>query len=443
MAAPESSSPPPAPAQVKAFQPPPPPPPDPHMEAINARWEAYEVLDYEGRMALFRQTLDEPELMDDEMAFEMLHNLYDSALKRDERDRFDTLITALRDRLPEVYDSSAPYYLDWQIGNALAMGRSDALAALVRELTDTATFDIDIFNHIMDRLAYHGQLRLLLDATRRAWPLVSEPGNVVPWGIDAFAEQAIGFILFDHVERHSPPDPRDPALIEQISFYAPYNAAHTRHLLNDLTGQVKHQWRLDDFDLRRRSQDDGKVDDDDHPLEDDGADYQPHTALGWQNLYHLSVEFLGYVHREEGVSFTKGELARHQIYTYIIERFHGELDSQESRWQATPRPRRQKRRSQPKRRHQPRHLLCPDHAIFDRFLAGTMHVINPQWYKTAATFELIPAWLCFLEWRGLIDAEQHAQTHEALEPIRDAIGPLWEQYQEDLGLRQSLQAWES
>ncbi len=151
------------------------------MEAINARWEAYEALDYEGRIALFTETLDEPELMDDEMAFEMLNTLYGPALERDQRDRFDGLIAALRDRLPEVYDTSAQYYLDWQVSNALATGRPDALAARVQELTDAATFDIDIFDHIVDRLAYHGQLSLLIDATRRAWPLVKESDNVVPW----------------------------------------------------------------------------------------------------------------------------------------------------------------------------------------------------------------------------------------------------------------------
>lgn len=125
-----------------------------------------------------------------------------------------------------------------------------------------------------------------------------------------------------------------------------------------------------------------------------------------------------------------------------IERFNGELDPQDSSWEPMSRPRRQKRRSKPKRRRQPKPLLCPDHATFDRFLAGTMQFINPQWYKAAATFELIPAWLRFIEQRGLIDAEQHAQTRQALEPIRHAIDPLWERHQKALGLSQHLQAWE-
>lgn len=43
------------------------------MEAINARWEAFEAEDYEGQIALFMTTLDEPELMDDETALALGH----------------------------------------------------------------------------------------------------------------------------------------------------------------------------------------------------------------------------------------------------------------------------------------------------------------------------------------------------------------------------------
>lgn len=403
------------------------------MEAIDERWEAFEAQDYEGRIALFTETLDEPELMDDEMAFEMLNTLHGPALEHNQRDRFDALVAALRDRLPEVYDSSASFYLDWRISNALALGRPDALPALVRELTDTAAFDIDVFNNIVDQLAYHGQLSPLIEATRRAWPLVNEPGNVVPWGIAEFAEQAIAFALFDHVERHATPDPEDPALVEQIEFYGTYHAAHTRQILTDLTSQTGRSWTMGDFDLQRRKrQHDDRFSDDDDVDED--------VDSGRQNLYHLSVEFLGYLHREEGVALTKGDLARQQIYEYILERFDRQLEPRESMFDAEFRPRRQKRRSKPKPRRY--HLLCPDHGTLDRFLGQLMGFINPQWYKVAATSELLPAWLRFLELRGLIDAEQHTKTRQALEPIVTSLRQLWEQHLSDPSLQQSLQAWE-
>jgi len=41
-------------------------------DALNARYEAFEAADYEGKIALFYHTLDEEALMDAEMAFEML-----------------------------------------------------------------------------------------------------------------------------------------------------------------------------------------------------------------------------------------------------------------------------------------------------------------------------------------------------------------------------------
>ena len=61
----------------------PPPPPDPRVEAWNARYEEFEASDYEARIALFNRTLDEPDLMDGEMAFEMLEKLFDQSVEHD------------------------------------------------------------------------------------------------------------------------------------------------------------------------------------------------------------------------------------------------------------------------------------------------------------------------------------------------------------------------
>ncbi len=255
--------------------------------------------------------------------------------------------------------------------------------------------------------------------------------------MDEFAEQAIAFVLFDHVQRHTAPDPEDPALIEQIEFYGTYNAAYTSRILNHLTGQVGHEWTMDDFDLQR-----GKPRDSDRFDDADGADEPTSTAPGWKNLYHLSVEFLGYLYHEEDVPLTKGDLARQQIYAYIRGRSDGQFEPQANLFDTSARPRRQKRRSKPKRRHQPMHILCPDYATFDRFLGQSMQFFNPQRYQTAAAVELVPAWLRFLELRGLINAGEHTQTRQALEPIYASLSQLWEKHLEDPSLRQNLQAWQ-
>jgi hypothetical protein len=423
------------PARPVQSSPHPAPPPDPRIEAWNARWEAFEAQDYEGQITLFTETCDDPELMDDEMAFEMLNTLHSQALERDQRDRFDRLVESLQTHLPAAYASSSNYYLYWRITNALATGRFDAVPPLVRDMATTAKHDIDILNNVIDALAYHGQLPLIVEATRLAWPWVQEPGNVVPWGIDEFGFQAVHFVLLEYSTHHPEPDPEDPALVEQIENYHPRDPEGVQRYLAHLTGQAGSSWSMDDFTFQR-SQPSRRDRFDDFDDEEDEPQQAPSDPAR-RNFFALSVAFLGHLHRDEGIPLSKGELARRQLFEYILERFDGELEPRESLLDTMRRPK--QRRPKPRRR-QPDHLLCPDHDTLDRFLAQRMDFINPQWYKTAAMFELLPAWLRFLELRGLVDAEQHTKSHQDIEPLVPSLRQIWERHLEDPSLQRGLQA---
>src|SRR5262249_47675577 len=115
----KQAAPPPAPNHNKAS--------DPHVEAWNARYEEFEASDYEARIALSNRTLDDVELMDGEMAFEMLSGLFEQAAEHNERDRYDLLIESLRERLPEVYKKEAHFLLENRILNALVVKRPEAV----------------------------------------------------------------------------------------------------------------------------------------------------------------------------------------------------------------------------------------------------------------------------------------------------------------------------
>jgi hypothetical protein len=209
-------------AQPDDFQPPQPPPPDPRAEAFNARWEEFEAQDYQGQIALFTTTLDEPELMDEEMAFEMLSTIRGQSVQDDERDRFDTLVDLLQERLPDVYASHAHYYLELRISNAVAAGRMQDLPALANELAQTAGRDIDTFEHVIAQLAYHayhGQLSILVEAMQRAWPLIQESTDIFPWDISEFAEQAANLSIYQTLEQTPGLNPTDPALLEQLQVF--------------------------------------------------------------------------------------------------------------------------------------------------------------------------------------------------------------------------------
>ncbi|MFQ5796945.1 MAG: SEC-C metal-binding domain-containing protein [Candidatus Bipolaricaulia bacterium] len=430
------------------------PPPDPRIEAVNARWNEFEAQDYEGQTALFRKTLDEPELMDGEMAIEMLSILYPQSIERGERDHFDALVEELRERLPDVYAQSTPYLLEWRITNALVTDQSDAVVTQARELARTADQDIDIFNNVLDMLAYHDQLSVLVEAVRLAWPSVEASADIVPWGIEEFAERAADYLVFDQLERHASLDPRDPKFLERVRVYVEVDPERLAQYLAHLTGGGERRWTMSDFAFQpRRDPSWDELDEFDEwdELADEEADEADHTHTfshshsqasdpGRQNLYLLTVEFLGYLRREEGVPYTKGELARQQISRYILDRYDGELEPRESPFEALMHPRRRKWKPKPKSRR-PDHPLCPDHSTLDRYLGRLLHFLNPQRYKATATFELVPAWLRFLESRWLIDTQRREKTLQGLQGLDSDLRKVWEHYPDDPAPLQELERW--
>jgi hypothetical protein len=417
----------------EAFSPEPTPPAavDPLVEAANARWEEFEGEGYEGRITLFLKTLGEPALMDSEMAFEMLNTLYGRCIERGENERFFDLLDRLQEVLPDVYAHDAQYYLAWRINQALVSNQVETLRDLVREMTATAAKDIDTFDNVLDQLAYYGHLPALVEATQMAWPSVKESDNIVTWGISEFARRSMDYAIFHYLEANGTPRADDPALTERLAFFGDFNPGMLARYLALITGQLRPDWRMEDLQLAKRPDPDDAWFFDEE--EEEEAE-EPDPAR--QNLYELTIEFLGYLRREEDVPYTKGELGRENLHRYLLKRHAGELEPVDPPLGA-PRGRRRRKR----RARKPVHPLCPDRSTLHRFLNQMLYFLNPQKYPATATLELTPAWLRFLESRQLIDAEQHAQTMQGLRGLDTELRKVWENYPEDPGLREGLDGW--
>lgn len=402
-------------------------PPDRRLEAGSVRWKEFEAADYEGKFHVFSRTLDDSELMDGEMAFEMLDALFTETAQRGERSRFDTVVDDLRARRSEVYAKEASYFLDWRITNALVAGRPELVRTLARELAPLAGKQIDHFNRVESGLAYHGQLSTLVEAMRLAWPHVESSTDIVPWGIREFAGRAVAYEVLDHVERAGTPDSADPGLLARLQPYMEVDSASLAVHLAHLTGRAGRQWTKGDFKFvppralsRRDWDDDGEAD------EENSAPAQPD---GEMNFYHLTVEFLGYLHRVEGVPYTKGELGRRELWRFLMNRAAGNLEHRESMLEAMQRSLNEARPRRPItkfRRYE--HPLIPDRERLDLFLAGMLDFLNPLHYRVAATFEIVPAWLRFMESRGLIDADERARGIRDLAGMSDDLRPAFEKF---------------
>jgi hypothetical protein len=70
-------------------------------------------------------------------------------------------------------------------------------------------------------------------------------------------------------------------------------------------------------------------------------------------------------------------------------------------------------------------------------MAGLLGMMNQLYYHAAAAFEVIPAWLRFLESRGLIDAEMRARTLSDLAGLADHLRLAFDNFDGDPAPRQA------
>lgn len=179
----------------------------PQEQAQQDRWTAFELADFEGRIALFEQTLAEPDILEADLALEMLLEVRKDAHAAQQRRQVRELLDHLQEQRPADYQACETTYLRWRITEALNDGASDELAALATRMGELAGKELDDFNLVYEQLAWHGRLDALIGALRVGWPLVRESRDVLPWGVSEFANKGAHCAMLDWLERH--PDARE------------------------------------------------------------------------------------------------------------------------------------------------------------------------------------------------------------------------------------------
>ncbi len=407
-----------------------PTPADLRMEALMARLDEFEKSDYERRIEIFRQSIEE-DLMDEEQAFEMLNPLFEQVVERNERDRFDGLTEELRQRLPEVYRLEEHYILEWRIINALAAGRYEQAGELTREVALLAHQRMDVWNWVERRMAYHGQLPALVESVRLAWPKISQATGLMLWATTGFSHRAVQYELLHYVEQTAAPDPNDPALLERLKFYdEEIRMERLTSILDCLAGRSNRQWTMDDFRLRppggtwRKKQ---KVVDEAY-------------ERGAYNLFDLAMAFVAYAHSVTGASYAKAEMAAQEIHRFILRRERQTLEYQEGVYSSSLGPDEQPG-GHAKKFKEYKHLLCPDRERLDRYLAEMFDPVTAQSHNVSAVIELIPAWLRFIESEGLIEAELRERTLRDLAPVTGDLRRKLEASPIDPALALAISRW--
>lgn len=430
----------------ESILPPAPEPVDPHVAALTARWKEFVNADDEGRRKVFLKTLDEPELMDDEMAFGMLESLRGIAARSGERARFVDLIDLLRERLPDVYNVSRKYYLNWRITMAMAGFQTERLREFTREIAETAGDDVDNYQRVVDLLAYHGELAALSEASRIAWPLIDASRDIV-WGQTAYAEWGVNCLVFQRLESSKKSEALDPQFIEDVQFYfEDIDLDEFEKHVARLSGSTTRSWCLEDFNFKtlpkhREDFDDADEFDEDFEDEDD-EDFEEEVEdkpidPAREALAHLLDEFAWYAHQQEGVPYIKAALVRKNIFAYLLKRHDGDLEPRQNMFDAVMNPHK-KPKAKPIRIDHP---LCPDRETLDRFFSSMLGFMAMKVYDVAATFDLMPAWLRFLETRGLIESSRRQSTLAEIGELQSTLLKLWTSDPDLIALAKNAESW--
>src|SRR6266545_4493807 len=402
--------------------------PDPYFEAWEKRWEKFEAADYEEQIALFTQTLNDlpspltPALVsgiDDEMAFRMLNELFYQTIEHDERDRFDSLTEILRERDPQGYQENAYFILAWRITNALVSGRYDLAAALIRKLAPIAHRAFEIWNQVRERMAYYGQLPALVEAMRLSWPSIRDSNEIKPLAISDYRGGCVHTETLNYLEEGGEPRLEDPAFLERLRFYMDddenFDYAQQTLWIDCLTGRNNHHWPSDDFKIELHIQ----------PQRNDEETFKTLLAsepnYGLLHLSELTARFIHYLHKEEGTSYVKAELARDEIYTLIAKR---EMN--------------RRRPGQTRKRESPGNPLALSSQDLEARLELLLDSLIQSPYKAAALMESAPAWMRFLESQQLINTDLCRRNLRDFEPIADTLIEFLDQDPTDPGISLAL-----
>ena len=389
---------------------------DPLLERINAFWEQFMEAPYEKQWSLATEMLvEEPELCDGEMVFEITNTLFEKAVDAGETDRYKQLLQQLAETVPEAYAEELHYILEQRIQIALLAGDDADLAHYFYQFSPLAGGHLDTYYRVIRALAYHGKGEILYEGMRQARPYVAEGASLVEWAYSEFTDKLADLEIVYLANQNPDLTPEDPTLQHHFEEYEmTIMPEKMTTLLDYYTGRKTLAWTMADFVM--------------------GKGQKENRAK--ENYTHLLAAFTHYAHHEEGIALTKAEMVREQLSRYFALRHEGELDETEDDYGRRP-----KRRRKRKTKQVSQHPLCPDARTLDRFMAQLMGFMSFRYHETSALFELIPAWLRFLNRYNLLEEETQQQTVKALSYLKDPLIQIADKQLTDPAIKENLMDW--
>jgi len=369
-------------------------------------FELFESATPKQRVAIFEQTL-KTGVLDDDYAFEFL-----TAIRGDcdpdtqeEMATYVGFLNQLREQAPVLFQESSHYYHRDLISFAIIESRWDDLPDLIADYSSGK--HLDIFTSVIAQLEYHGQVGILAETMKTAYPKIVASAEYVPWASEEFAGKLIEVMLVDYLQTATNPCPDDARFLESTTSVSSWREGWLEWFIPTITQPEPTKWKLADF-----------VDD---PVSET-----------WQHKFAtMQIEFIATQWRS-GIPLGRGLLAWHK-WGEIFQAQHKTAKKLSKRQKSD-----QKADNSSFQRN-----LIPKGVQMDETLAKSFSLTGGEPYEVAAALELIPAYLGFLVDLGLIQPSEKLQAIQQIKPLVQQTPRVLKYFECDpVAIANMLAAWE-
>jgi len=401
---------------------------DANDEAAEELWNDFAGRDLNGKISLFEKMLEAPDANNHWEAGEMLHIIFEEALEAEAREQYDSLVEKVRRMAPQIYEFDAPLYVANRITNALALSRGEILPSLVAEHATLAAQEPMVFMTMLTQLRYYGHADLLHTALQRAWPAIKSYDELDEWLPEPPAPLAVRALVFEHLERRT----SEAVLLQALEQFSKIPRARIENFIALLSGKHQHSWQASDFEIKQREHRHA------YERETTGSSLLKNSV--GQNVFNLTLQFQGYLHREHHMPYLKSDVGCGELVSYIFLRAYGDAYPPANVFSKPGELTRQFEFCHPEWPFHER-LLCPDRVTMDYYCADLLFMDKAGAYKTAALFALLPMWLDFLVAQQMLEpAHSYRTLLDFFETYEEVHGAL-RSFKRDPNLYKSLIGW--
>ncbi len=193
------------------------------------------------------------------------------------------------------------------------------------------------------------------------------------------------------------PGPENRELDSRVHYFLENTEIHFEKSIGEFLGLPGPAWMKPDFEISRKTY---------------RTDQESRLRFD-HSLASLTNTFLGWLHREKGMTYLRANLVSTELTLFIFDRIEGPLKKTDYLEQF------------PFKNNLSVQILVPDYQNLDTYLSDAFSIFNIKSFAAFAFLEGVPYWLEFLVQNDLLDLKSQRLIFNALSELFQETKRYW------------------